>query len=89
MPEDITGEYIISVDIGTTTLRCEIIDKNQQCIGSNFTKVSKKLIANSIFGSKFNFNSFQTIGSNNWINVGYFKFHFIYLLQFYAFYCAD
>ncbi|XP_019771043.1 putative glycerol kinase 5 isoform X2 [Dendroctonus ponderosae] len=32
------GKYIIALDIGTTTLRCQIIDKNEQCIGSNFTK---------------------------------------------------
>ncbi|XP_030756934.1 putative glycerol kinase 5 [Sitophilus oryzae] len=38
MSGDSTG-YIAALDIGTTTLRCQIIDKNGDCIGSAFNKV--------------------------------------------------
>ncbi|KAF7265369.1 hypothetical protein GWI33_021217 [Rhynchophorus ferrugineus] len=31
--------YVAALDIGTTTLRCQIIDKNGECVGSAFDKV--------------------------------------------------
>lgn len=31
--------YVAALDIGTTTLRCQIIDRNGECVGSAFDKV--------------------------------------------------